>query len=117
MKKQFLTKALAWVKKKQTLEIKSISEGYHNPKEFYNKTRDVKIMPDISFTTNSGARHYTEIALKDEKPESLISKWKFLSLMASMKKGKLHLLAPRGHKSFVSNLIKQNNIDAAVHSI
>ena len=117
MKKQFLSKALAWVKKRQTREIKSILKGYDNPKEFYNKTRDIKIVPDISFTTNGGAKHYTEIALKKEKTQPLISKWKFLSLMASLKKGKLHLLAPRGHKSFVSNLIKQNNIDAAVHSI
>lgn len=117
MKKKFLGQALAWVKKKQTTEIKSIAEDYDNPKEFYNKTRDIKIIPDISFITNGGAKHYTEIALKNEKPQFLISKWKFLSLMASMKKGKLHLLTPKGHKSFVSKLIEQYSIDAAVHSI
>ncbi|MBQ4820529.1 hypothetical protein [Aquimarina sp. MMG016] len=49
--------------------------------------------------------------------KKLVIKWKVLSFMAGMKRGKLHLLAPKGHKAFTQRLVKQHNINAMVHSI
>ena len=116
-KKSYLEKALQWVERKGPSDVRIDLDGFDSPKSFHNKTTDETIRPDISFKDGRGGKFYTEIALKDENPQDLITKWKFLSLMASMKKGKLFLLAPKGHKMFATNLVKRYNINALVYSI
>lgn len=116
-KKEYLSKALDWVKSKSTYTVKSQAEGYENTKTFTNKSSLETIQPDISYITNRGNKHFTEIALKSDKPQKLITRWKLLSTMASMKNGKLHLLAPRGHKMFTQRLVDKYNIRAMVYSL
>lgn len=116
-KKDYLKKAMSWMEKKSTKSIKSTLEGYEDPKVFRSKSSKDIIQADLSYITHSGSKHFTEIALKQENPRKLVTKWKVLSFMASMKNGKLHLLAPRGHKSFTERLVKRHNINALVHSL
>ncbi len=116
-KRKYIEKALSWVSKRPTSEIKSIAPGYENPKTFSSKATKEKIKPDLSFITYGGAKHFSDISLKKENPKKLVVKWKVLSYMAGMKRGKLHLLAPTGHKAFTQRLVKQHNINAEIHSI
>lgn len=116
-KKFYLDRALKWVSTKPTSVVKSIAEGFENPRTFTSKIRDLSIKPDISFKTYRGNLHYADIALKSEEPSKLATRWKLLSVMASANKGRLHLLVPSGHKSFVNKLIDKHNINAFVLSI
>ncbi|WP_299112083.1 hypothetical protein [uncultured Winogradskyella sp.] len=116
-KKDYLTKAVKWVEKKSTTSLKSILDGYKDPKVYRSKSTKETIQADFSFTTHVGSKHYTDVALKNENPRKLVIKWKVLSFMASIKKGKLHLLAPKGHKAFTERLVDRHNINAVVHSI
>ncbi|MEL6124119.1 MAG: hypothetical protein AAFQ02_09355 [Bacteroidota bacterium] len=116
-KEEHFEKAIQWVKSKTKNEIKARHEGYEDPKSFTNASTDEVVMPDITFTSDRGRKHYTDIVIKSDHPQQLITKWKLLSTMASMKQGKLHLLAPRGHKSFADRLIEQYHIEATVHAL
>ncbi|GAA4272010.1 hypothetical protein U6A24_10910 [Aquimarina gracilis] len=114
---KYLKKALSWVEKRPTISIKSIAEGHEDPKAFVSKSTDEKIKADVSFTTYGGAKHFSDIALKEDNARRLVVKWKVLSFMAGMKRGKLHLLAPRGHRAFTERLVKRHNINAVIHAI
>ncbi len=116
-KNRYIRKALSWVEKKPTKIVKSIAEGYENPKVFTSKSTNEKIRADLSFITYSGAKHYSDIALKNNNTKKLVVKWKVLSFMAGMKRGKLHLLAPKGHKAFTQRLVERHNINALVHTL
>jgi len=116
-KKDYLQKALDWISKKSTLTIKAKAEGYEAPKVFTNQSTQEEVQADISFVTQGGAKSYTDIALKSETPQKLVTRWKLLSTLAALKHGKLHLLAPRGHKMFTQNLVERYNISAVVHSL
>jgi hypothetical protein len=116
-KDQYMAQAISWVESKPSSSIKANSEGYESPKSFTNKMTDEVVQPDLSYESQGGARHYTEIALKNERPQQLVTRWKLLSVLASMKRGKLHLLAPKGHKLFTKRLVDRYNINALVYSI
>lgn len=116
-KNNYLNQALKWVKKKQTTSLRVKLEGYEDPKVFRSKSNNEEFQADFSFITPKGAKHFTDVALKNENPRKTVVKWKILSFMASMKKGKLHLLAPRGHKAFTERIVKRHNINAVIHSI
>ncbi len=117
LKEKHFEISLNWLNKKSASSIKTNSEGYEAPKAYTNKETGEKIAPDFSFETPSGYTSFTDIALKSESPRSLVTRWKLLSLMASAKRGKLHLLAPKGHKMFTKKLVDNHNINAIVHSI
>ena len=116
-KDKYISKAIDWAKSRIAQSIRVKSDGYEEPKSFVNQTKDKVISPDLTYTTRSGSKHYSEIALKTEKAQDLVTKWKFLARLANMKSGKLHLLAPKGHLMFTRNLVKKYNIQAQVHSI
>lgn len=116
-KSQYLEKALEWANAKPVSSLKSVAENYEQPKAFKSTTSDETIQPDISYVSLHGAKHYLDIALKDENPQKLVTRWKLLSLMASMKRGKLHLLAPKGHKQFTQKLVNKYSINALIHSL
>ncbi|TPN84498.1 hypothetical protein [Aquimarina algicola] len=116
-KEKYLEKAVAWAERKPTISLKATIEGYEDPKTYKSKSTDEVVQADLSFITNGGAKHYTEVALKKDNPKDLVVKWKVLSFMASMKRGKLHLLAPKGHKAFTLKLVRRHNINAVVHPI
>ena len=116
-KKEYIKKALDWVNLKSTSSVKAKLDGYEDPKVFTNTTSDDVVQADISFTTHSGSKNYTDIALKQENPRKLVTRWKLLSVMASLKRGKLYLMAPKGHKMFTQRLVDRYNINAIVQSI
>jgi len=116
-KKDYFKKALDWVNAKSTTSIKALTEGYEAPKIFTNTQTQDHVQADISFTTQGGAKHFTDIALKHDDKQKLVTRWKLLSIMASIKKGKLHLLAPKGHKMFTQKLVSKYNINALIHSL
>lgn len=116
-KEEHLEKAITWVNKKSIVSMKAISEGYEDPKIFVSKSTKEEIQPDLSFITHGGAKHYSEVALKDDNEKKLVAKWKVLSFLASMKRGKLHLLAPRGHKAFTQKMVNLHQINAVVHTL
>lgn len=117
LKLDFSEKALKWISKKSASSIQTLAEGYDPPKIFTNKDSGEKIQPDFSFESYGGAKSYTEIALKSESPEALVTRWKLLSVMAGMSNGKLYLLAPKGHKMFTEKLVERYRINAKIHSI
>ncbi len=116
-KEKYLKKAITWANKKSIVTLRATSEGYENPKTFIGKTTKEEIQPDLSFTTHGGAKHYSEVALKDDNEKKLVAKWKVLSFLAGMKRGKLHLLAPRGHKAFTQKIVNLHQINAVVHAL
>ena len=116
-KQSYFDKAIEWVSKKSTNSFKARAKGYDAPKVFKNKTTGEEIQADFSFQTEGGTKSYTEIALKSDSPQKLVTRWKLLSLMASMKHGKLFLLAPKGHKMFTLNLVNKYNINATIYSL
>ena len=109
-------KAIDWAEQRAANSIKAVIDEYEDPDTFRKVSSDEKVQPDISYVSNIGAVHYIEIALKIDQPRELVSKWKLLSTMASMKRGKLHLLAPKGHKQFAQQLVNKYNINAIVHA-
>lgn len=116
-KQNYLEKAMQWISRKSTSSVKAQMEGYEEPKVFRNKTTGEEIQADFSFVTNSGYKSFTEVALKSDNPQKLVTRWKLLSFMASLKHGKLHLLAPRGHKMFTQALVDRYKINAIIHSL
>lgn len=116
-KENYFKKALDWVQKKSISSLKAMTEGYEAPKVFTNTSTSETVQADISFTTQGGARHFTEIALKTDNTRKLVTRWKLLSVMASLKRGKLHLLAPKGHKMFTQKLVQRYNINALIHTL
>ncbi|MFT5248833.1 MAG: hypothetical protein ACI93P_000549 [bacterium] len=112
-----LERAVAWAEKKTTVSLKAISEGYENPQIFISKTTQEEIQADLSFVTQGGVRHYSVIALKNENQKKTVAKWKVLSFLASLKKGNLHLLAPKGHKTYTEQLVKNHDINAVIHAL
>ena len=117
LKEKHFETSIQWLTKKSASSIKTNSEGYEAPKSFTNKETGEKIQPDFSFETQSGYTSFTDIALKSESPRKLVTRWKLLSMMANAKRGKLHLLTPKGHKMFTKKLVDNHNINALIHSI
>ena len=117
MKEKYLKQAIDWVSKKPISDLKSIHEDHEDPKAFIRKGSEEKVQADLSFYMNGGCKYYSDISLKTENPQKLVTKWKLLSLMASLKRGKLFLLAPKGHKMFTQNLVKKYAINAIVYSL
>ena len=116
-KEEHMEKAITWVNNKSIVSMKAISEGYEDPKIFVSKSTKEEIQPDMSFITHGGAKHYSEVALKDGNEKKLVAKWKVLSFLASMKRGKLHLLAPRGHRAFTQKMVNLHQINAVIHAL
>ena len=92
-------------------------EGFEKPYTYTNANTHEEICPDISFIGLGGAKSYTEIAIKQDNEVDLVTRWKLLSQMATYKSGRLHLLAPRGHKAFTQKLVDDYHIAAEIHSI
>lgn len=116
-RQDYIDAAIAWVNSKAPFKLRAKHDDYEDPKVFRNKATNEEFQADLSFVTVSGVKHFTDIAMKTDAPRKLVSKWKLLSLMASHKRGKLYLMAPRGHKAFTQDLINTHNIQAVIRSI
>jgi hypothetical protein len=109
MKEKLFIKAIRWMTKKGFKEIKANTEAFEKPVPFSNPNADHKIFPDITGRKH-GRKSYMEIVSKEADIQSLVTKWKLLSVVASRKGGKLYLLAGRGSKTFTSSIIKTHNL-------
>lgn len=107
--------AINWAKKRGFKKIKANTEEYETPSSF-SRSAGETVIPDLTGYHASG-KSYVEIAQKTDQVQDLVSKWKLLATMAQVKGGKLYLLAPRGHKAFTENLVKDYNLEARVVSI
>lgn len=116
-KEQYLSKAIEWVEGRPIEKMCANYEGYEKPQSFINQATDEEVTPDISFVSKQGIKNYTEIALKSDQKTQLVTRWKLLSTMANLKKGRLFLIAPKGHKMFTQQLVNQYNINAKILSI
>jgi hypothetical protein len=116
-KETYFDSALKWVRRKAHLSIKANFDGYDSPKAFTNSRTKNKVCPDISFVGPRGSKNFTEIALKQDDHQRLVSRWKLLSTLASIKNGTLYILAPRGHRSFAERLVDSYSIKAKVYSL
>ena len=116
-KEQYLNEAIAWVKKRSVSSLKSVDESYESPKKYINKLTEKAVQADISYLSHKGEQFYVVISLKAEDHRELVSKWKLLSIMATLKRGKLILLAPKGNKMFTDQIVNQYKINAIVYSL
>lgn len=112
-KSEYFEAAIDWAKSLSLSDFKANTEGYESPKTFNNANDDQAFTPDMTGQRRTN-KFYLEIALKSEDSRTLVSKWKLLSTLASMKGGKLYLLAPRGHKAFVANILESHQLPNTV---
>ena len=112
-KEKYFEHALNWVNRKGFHDIKANYEGYESPVQFTKPKEEKPYNPDIT-GKKTGGKSYIEIALKADNIRRRISKWNLLNTLASMKGGKLFLLAPKGHKSFAEEIVKKHHLDAKV---
>ena len=111
--KPYLEKAIQWAKRKGMHEIKANLEEYDKPSHFSKPGIEEPIVPDIT-GIQMGSKNYIEVALKTDNLRQMVSKYKLLDTMAAMKGGSLYLLAPKGHKSFADNIVKDHSLNAKV---
>lgn len=111
-KEEYIEKALSWAKTKRISNIKSKLDDYDDPVHYNRKDEEDSFTPDITGNKLS-KKIYVEIALKDDDKRRVISKWKLLNTLASMKGGKLYLLAPKGHKAFTQRILKSHDLSHA----
>lgn len=111
-----IASVVKWAQSHGFKEIRANIEGYETPKS-YERTQDNQVFtPDVT-GINMFNKHYLEVAMKSNELTGDISKWKLLSELASMKGGKLYLMAPRGHFRFTRDMVSQYNIPAEVVKI
>lgn len=113
---ELMEKALEYVQQKGFDNIKAASHDNFDDTTSFSKNGDKTVSPDIT-ATKRGGKSYFQISLKNDDEQSTVSKWKLFATLAEMKNGSLYILAPRGHKSFTINLVKDYNINAQVVSI
>ena len=113
-KKDYFQAAIEWAENFRLSNIKANFDGYESPRTFNRaeSDNDVSFVPDITGRKRTN-KYYVEIAMKADNTRKMVSKWKLLSTLASMKGGKLFLLAPRGHKAFVERLLSRYQLPNA----
>ncbi|MAY83372.1 MAG: hypothetical protein CMP59_04485 [Flavobacteriales bacterium] len=108
---ELLEKAVQMVESRGFNQIRTQLDGYDQPQPFSQKKEDITYVPDISASNDRG-KFYFEIAQKTEDVEHLVSKWKLLATVASMKNGGLNILVPYGHNRFTQDILDNYNISA-----
>jgi hypothetical protein len=112
-KEAYFERALNWARQTGFYGLKANYEGYETPNQFTNPEEEQPYTPDIT-GNKTGGKSYIEIALKADNVRRRVSKWKLLNTLANMKGGKLFLLAPRGHKTFVEDIVKNHHLNAKI---
>lgn len=116
--RELYDKSIAWIKRRGFSKLKANveSESLEKPTSFSRQREDQTITPDLT-AVRRGRKSYFEIAIKSENEQRVVSKWKLLSRLAGLKNGKFYLLAPHGHRTFASKLVKRYGINAEVVNI
>ena len=110
---QLIETAVQWAEKQGFTKIRANFEDYEVPTQFSRQGQADVFVPDIT-GVKMGRKFYVEIAMKTDDIRRKVSKWNLLGTMASLKGGKLYLLAPKGHKTFTEDLVKRHNLNAKV---
>ncbi len=118
---EIVTKAVEWVKRKGYSKVKANVGELEAPTSFTQREggengEDAIITPDITAVMR-GNKCYFEIAMKSDDKQDVITKWKLLDRLASMKEGKFFLFTPHGHRAFADRIIKQHDINATLINI
>lgn len=116
---KIISRITNWIAKRGFENIKANVEGFETPTSFSVSSDEELVTPDIT-AVSYGSKSYFEIATKKDKRkdvQKLVSKWKLLSTLAKHKGGQLYLFAPRGHKQFTQDIIKDYAIEANFLSI
>lgn len=115
-KETFREKLVNWAKTRRFTNIKANMEGHEKPTAYSKPDEEKPYVPDAT-GVKLGVKSYFEVAMKSDNNERVIRKWKLLSTLAEMRNGKLYLFAPKGHKAFVTSIVKERNLRASVESI
>lgn len=110
------SKVINWAENHRFSNIKANVEGHESPTSYSKPGDESPYVPDVT-GVKLGIKSYFEVAVKSDDSERSIRKWKLLSTLAEMKNGSLFLFAPKGHKAFVTNVVKERNLKAEVVSI
>lgn len=115
---KYYEKAVEWVKKKGYSKVKANIDDFEAPTSFKQEQNgeETFITPDITAVMR-GNKCYFEIAVKSDDKQEVITKWKLLDRLASMKEGKFFLFTPHGHRAFADRIIKQHDINATLINI
>jgi hypothetical protein len=114
-------KAIEWLKRKgySSVKVNIEAEEFEKPTSFaqagngQDNGQDNAMTPDLTAVMR-GSRHYFEIAVKADDQQEVVTKWKLLERLASMKESRFYLFTPQGHRAFANRLIKQYNINAVL---
>lgn len=112
LEEKLTNKAITWVKQKGFTHIKADAPDFESPTKFTKKDGET-FTPHIT-CKKAYKKNYVEIATKTDDIQRAISKWKLLSTLAAMKEGTLYLLAPKGHITYIRQIVKQYQLNAEV---
>jgi len=116
-KEKFFREALSWAERKGFHTIKASFGDFERPKSFKSLSMEYAFSPDMSAIKRTH-KNYFEIGLKaDDGVRRIATRWKLLATLAAREGGKLYILAPRGHRSFVQGMIDQYKLNSQVVSI
>jgi hypothetical protein len=115
-KESLRSELVNWAKIHRFSNIKANIEGHEIPTAYSRPGEDKPYIPDAT-GVKLGVKSYFEVAMKSDNNERVIRKWKLLSTLAEMRNGHLYLFAPKGHKAFVTSIVKERNLRASVESI
>ena len=105
------------VNKKGFESVKANAEGYETPAMIHFRDDNEKFyIPDVTGVVN-GRKSYFELAMKTSDERDLVTKWRLLSDLATLKHGKLYLAVPRGHMAFTNRILNDYPITAEVVKI
>ena len=105
----FIEKAAQWAEGRGFKKIKANFEEFETPSSFNRPDENLRVTPDAT-GLKRGRKSYFEVMLKTTNPRRKVSKIKLLNRLASMRGGKLFLLAPKGHKAFVQRIVSRHNL-------
>ncbi len=110
---QLIKRAVEWAKQKGFKKLKANCDDFETPVQYVSTDKEDTFTPDITGVQRVG-KSYIEVALKQDNVKRIVTKWKLLSTLANIKGGKFILLAPRGHKSFAENIVRQHQLSAQI---
>lgn len=104
-----------FISRKGYNNIRANVGDYETPAKLTRRVKgeEESFIPDATATLN-GRKSYFEVSLKTDNTRPVVTKWKLLSNLASMKNGKFFLLVPRGHMAFTNRILSRYPMEAEI---
>jgi len=109
--KDFLERAINYLKERGFTNIKTDLPGYESPKTFVKKKGGTNLSADISAHKN-GRKYFFDISLKSFDPSKLKSKWLLLDTVARLRSNRFKIITTKGHFKFTDTLLKDVNLSS-----